>query len=326
MTEQWKQRLAHFDEVPVVDFFGVRGVGSAGGWASLAQKRTTEPEDIGFTIFDFDVWRIENGEVQTVRIHMTAIISYKEWISLCGSGGKMGSRVVHLKAKVAHNPIGDREALFVEWVGSAIHDKELSELHRRLNEPINLDYPPLPPLRLSSYDGAWCSTIVLHTWDGFYLQSEPSYGDGQIPGIRAGFPLSIASVPLPEVRLGYKGVPPSPSQVAAYMYLTQNEKAVQESLLRSILDKYPQWQQDYGVGPDFMPDVTHWEQFQSLLVLWDISISCENRDECAYIYLNLLPNWDIEHGLGAVLHQDRVVDVGDHDSIWNAIERDQKSK
>ena len=322
MTELWKNRLAHFDEVPVVDFFGVMANQGAGGWASLEQKWPHEPEDIGFTGFDFDVWRVQSGDVQTTRIHMTAIISYKETLSLSGFGGKFRSHpIVHLKAKVARNPAGLQEALFVEWVGPATHDVELNELHRQLTEPVILDSPPLPPLELSTYDGAWHGTIILRSWEAFYLQSEPNYGGNR----GAKFPLSIGSVPLPAVRLGYRGVPPSPEQVAAYVYLTENEKTVQDALLRAILGSYSQWQQNYGGDAEYMPDVTHREQFQSLLLLWDVSISCDAKEGYAYVYFSLLPNWDIEHGMGALLPKDRVVAVGDHDSIWDAAERDRES-
>lgn len=320
MNDHWKNRLAHFDALPIVDVFGVvTEIG--GGWSSLDQKWPCEPEDIGFTGFDFDVWRVEKGEVNITRVHVTAIISYKEWNSLVGFSGRFrSSPVLHIKAKVTRNPQGFQEILFVEWIGPA-DDMELKELHRQLVEPVVLDSPPLPPLTLSTYEGSWKGQIALPSWNQFYLQSDPNYGAGRGPS----YPLTIGSEEMPAVRLGYKGVPPSAEQVAAYVYLTENEKEVQDAVLQAILNAYPQWQEDWGGDAEYMPDVTRTEQFQSLLLLWDLSIIGNPKSGHAYIYLGLLPNWDIEHGMGVILHKNRVVAVGDHDSIWDATERDKET-
>jgi hypothetical protein len=131
---------------------------------------------------------------------------------------------------------------------------------------------------------------------------------------------------MPAVRLGYKGVPPSSEQVAAYVHLTENDQAIRDAMLQDILDDYPQWRNDYGIDDEWMPEVTQPEEFRSLLLLWEVSISGDAKEGVAYVYFNLLPNWDIEHGMGAVVHKDRVVAVGDHDSIWDAIEQDMKAK
>ena len=319
MTESWKKRIAHFNDVPVVDFFGIIDSSGGGGWSSLEQKYPPDPEQIGSTSLSFDVWRIGNGEIQTTSIRMTILVGYKEWNSLVSyNSGFRAHSIVHFKAKIAQHPIGFQEALSVEWIGYVTNDAELNQLQRQLAEPIVLDLPPLPPLQLSTYSGSWNGTIVLSSWNEFHLQSDPNYGGNR----GAGLPLSIGSAPLPAVMLGYKGVPPSPEQIAAYVYLIENQKLVQDSLLQAILDVYPQWQKNWGGDPEYMPDVTSLEQFEFLLMLWSVSINTTAKEGYAYVYLSLLPNWDIEHGLGAIMHKNRVVAVGDHDSIWEADQRD----
>ena len=321
MNDHWRNRLAHFNEMPIVNVFGVVNKDQF-GWSSLSQKWPIEPEDIGHSMFNFDVWRVANGEVNTTRIHVTAIISYKEWNSFAGFSGRFRSApVFHIKAKVARNPEGFQEILFVEWVGPATEDTELNEMHRQLTEPVILNLPPLPELRLDTYDGSWKGTIALPSWEGFTLQSEPNNASHR----GTGFQVSIEGAEMPAVRLGYRGVPPSLEQVAAYVYLTDNDRKVRDAVLQAILDNYSQWQADFGGDYEYMPDVTHLEDLHSLLQLRELSINSAAKEGYAYVYFSLDPNWDIEHGLAAITHKNRVVAVGDHDSIWQVIERDAEA-
>lgn len=314
MNEYWANYLENFKEVPVVDVFGVV-TESGGGWGALENnKYPNEPDDIGLTGFSLDVWRIGEGEVQTTRVYVNAIISYKEFNSLMGFGGHLNSRsVIHFKAKVAPNESGFQQVLFVEWVGPTAHDGKLDELRRQLLEPVILNSPPLPSLRLSSYEGGWHGIIELDSWNDFYLQSDPRHRTK----VFKGFPLAISSAPMPSERVGYRGVPPTPEQVTAYVYLTENDKTVRDAVLQAILDVYPQWQQEYGGEAEYMPDVTELEQFQSLLLLRDVAIGNDVKEDCAVVYFSFDPNWDIEHGMGAVIHKNSVLAVGDHDSIWD---------
>ncbi len=321
MNEYWKNRLAQFDGVPIVDVFGVSMSDSGRGWSSLEQKSSSDRDGLGLTGFDMELWRVGDGKIEATLTHVTAILSYNQWGSLVGEGGYLRSHpVFHIKAKVAQNPAGFQEFLFVEWVGPASNDTELNHLFYQLRQPVTLDAPPLPPLQLSTYDGSWSGQISLPSWDGFDLQSEPNYG-----GKGTVFPLGIGSEPMPIVRLGYQGVPPSPEQAAAYVYLVENDKVVQNALLQAILDVYPEWQAEWGGDLEYMPDVNHVREFQSLLILWDLSILNDVKEGYAYVYFNLIPNWDVEHGLGAILHKDRVVAVDNHDSLYKVIERDIES-
>jgi hypothetical protein len=318
MNEHWTNRFAHFSDAPVVDFVGVVANQGVGAWSPLEQKRAIQPEDIGFTTFTFDVWRVGKGEVQTARLQMMALISYEEVNSLVGfnSSPLRSYSVVRVKAKLARNEAGIQEASFVEWVGPDTGDAELQEARRQLMEPVILELPPLPALRLatSPYHTSWHGTIALSSWDKFHLESQPSHGKSRGPR----YPITIESAPPPAVQLGFRGFAPSPEQVAATAYLIENEQAVQDLVLGSILENYREWQQEYMGDDEYMPDVTKAEQLQSLLLLWEVSIPNEAKDGYAYVVLSLLPNWDIEHGIGALLHRDRVVFVGDHDSLGDA--------
>jgi hypothetical protein len=321
--EQWKNRLAHFEDMPVVNFFGIVSSGLGGGWGTLEGRLPFLPEDMGSGSLDFDVWRVEGNSVQTTHIGMTALISYQEWNFLKGftSSPLRASSIVHLKAKIARNEAGFQEALFVEYVGTNIDDEELSELRRQLIEPVILNSPPLPPLQLSTYSGSWDGRTALSSWYKFSIEPASQFRPERL----GGFPLKIESAPLPAVMLDYRGVSPSPEQVAAYAYLIEKEEDVQNAALQSISDHYPQWQEDYGVDEELMPNVINQEQFQSLIQLQNVFITSEAKEGYAYLYLSFDPLWDTEHGIGAVLHKDRVVAIGDHGSIWDAAQKDRES-
>ena len=312
MNEYWANFIERFKEVPIVDVFGVVISQDGQGWSSFENnKYPNEPDDIGLTGFTFDVWRIGANTVQTTRVLVHAIVSYKEWTSLVGVGGHLSARSpIHIKAKVAPNEAGFQQVFFVEWVGSTMQDAELNELRRQLTEPVILNAPPLPTLTLSYY-GSWHGTIALPSWNNFYLQSEPHYRANRVDG----FPLTMGSAPMPSERVGYRGIPPSPEEVATYLYLTENEQTIRDAVLQAILDVYPQWQEDYGGDAENIPDVTELGQFQSLLLLRGVSILRGAKEGDSAIYLDFDPNWDVEHGIGAVLHKDRVLAVGNHDLV-----------
>jgi hypothetical protein len=304
MTEHLQRRLALFDGVPVVNLYGILNSNVA-VWVPLQAKFSPDPEDMGTVSLIFDIWRVEREEIQTHRIHMTTFVSRAEWKFLEG-GPLRNKSVIHVRAKIAQNKNGFQEALFVEWIEKFTTDTEIQELYRQLTEPITLNLSPLAPLQLFPREGVWCGTIVLNSWDKFTLESEQNYRRRWDPG----YDLTFDSRAPHDQRLSFLVGPPSPEQIAAYVYVMENEKAVQDAILQAILSNYPQWQRHYKGEPIFMPDVTKTVELQSLLLLWDISIRRDTKNHHAPIDFHFIRNWNIEHGLLLVrTHKNVVVQI-----------------
>jgi hypothetical protein len=99
----------------------------------------------------------------------------------------------------------------------------------------------------------------------------------------------------------------------------------QLQILQKLFEEYPKWQPDYGYSPEeavmFMPDAKSIEDFKNLIQLQTIHILPIAYQGTAYVGYEFNCQWDVEHGLGAMFHNKRLVDFGFAESsflIWKA--------
>ena len=164
----------------------------------------------------------------------------------------------------------------------------------------SLDSPPFPPLQWDNY--RWVGALSLPAWAEFKMpdaESEPSVELGvQTPGEQPSAP--------------------SPAQAAAFEFLMEHQERVREAILSQLLAEYPQWQDDFGYDEaekaEFMPDVSATAQFKPLLELTGITIFSTEKAACAYVGVLCDCIWDPEHAFGAMVHRERVVQIGGADS------------
>lgn len=302
--------MAQFEQAPIVTISGV--VANKGRGGSF-QVDNGELWNYSFT---FVVWRVEHEDVQTTRLNVTALIPREEIERFCGAYGRFYSNIlVQIKARLIENEHGFKQALYVEWVGPAHDDSELYAMEQELSAPVVFESPMLPTFQLA--DHAWHGVIELKSWADFCISNcKP----------RTTFGISIGTEGPPLIKLGYKGVPPSPEQIAACSYLIDNDQRVRDAVLQAAFDNYMAWQENYGSDPEYMPNVTELKQFKSLLMLWDVSIGGTSKDGFAYVYFSLIPEWDPEHGLAAVLYKDQVIAIGDHDTVNDVVLQDAEEE
>jgi hypothetical protein len=99
--------------------------------------------------------------------------------------------------------------------------------------------------------------------------------------------------------------------VAAALGRTEDH---QQQILDKLLAEYPKWKPDYGYSEEdakhFMPDVTSKEAFKNLIMLANVHVLPVEHEGIAYIGYEFNCQWDVEHGMGAMFHDARMVELG----------------
>lgn len=193
-----------------------------------------------------------------------------------------------------------------------------------MSEPLNL--PPFPPLEweASLGSGDWQGPLVLPAWAGC-LPGRGPYMPRALPASSDGF-VSL-TVDSPErVR-----ALPTPAQGAAFRHLVDYQEETRDAILQTVFDGYPDEQEAYGYqgeeAEEFMPDLQKPEDLRALIGLSTVYILAVAKDGLAYVSFEFRCRWDEEHGLGAMTHAGRVVEVGGADTAlsgWIATQNAEK--
>ncbi|MBP6699541.1 MAG: hypothetical protein KA175_18115 [Flavobacteriales bacterium] len=111
-----------------------------------------------------------------------------------------------------------------------------------------------------------------------------------------------------------------PEHLAAYEHLLSQQEQVQSSILARLLNWYSElrpkvFREVEAIGWS-MPEVYQTGDFRKLIGLSSIHLMNAQRDGLAYVGYEFGCSWDEEHGLGLMLHGNRVVDLGHADSSF----------
>jgi hypothetical protein len=103
------------------------------------------------------------------------------------------------------------------------------------------------------------------------------------------------------------------------LHLLKNQKKVQKVILLEVLQKYLEYRKaviaeyDLDEADNPLPIIKRHQQLKDYVGLSSIFIHTVAKDGTAYVGYQLGCAWEEEHGLGAMLHMDRVVEVGHAD-------------
>ncbi|MCR9289728.1 MAG: hypothetical protein NXI23_20325 [Bacteroidetes bacterium] len=167
----------------------------------------------------------------------------------------------------------------------------------------NSDFPKL------IWEDEWKGEIILPAWQGFQNRAG-GYGhrNKQEPS------LGLSKLRLDNIKHGEKNLP-DPSQLKAIEFLIENEQLIKETIMNKLLPYYTQLRIDWG-EEDWMPKVHSKEDFKNMIGLSWIHVLNVEKEGIAYIGFEMGCQWDEEHGLGVMLHKDRVVEIGGADSSF----------
>ncbi|RAJ33070.1 DUF6985 domain-containing protein [Pedobacter cryoconitis] len=103
-------------------------------------------------------------------------------------------------------------------------------------------------------------------------------------------------------------------------YIADNQSKILEVILTGLLEQYPTLQNEYGYScsdkQDFMPDVMAIKDFADLLSPVGIHIFSVYQDKFPYIGYEFSCSWDTEHGLGFMMFQNRIIEIGGADTSF----------
>jgi hypothetical protein len=95
---------------------------------------------------------------------------------------------------------------------------------------------------------------------------------------------------------------------------------VASAVLEGLLAEYPRLQELYGYeGAErktYMPDVSRTEEFRPLIGLHIVHFVPLLKEGLPYVGYEFGCTWDGEHGLGVLMHGNRVVEVGGADTAF----------
>lgn len=146
--------------------------------------------------------------------------------------------------------------------------------------------------------------------DEDYRRSEERQRDWFKRGI---FPLTVED---PE------GKGPTPEQERAFREFIADEPGNVAILMNAIYESYRKASKDDPYWFEALPPITSPEALKKVLRCTDVIVSQYHLAGYAYLSFSFHCLWDEEHGLGVLFHKDRVVEVGDYDTLYNITEAD----
>lgn len=107
---------------------------------------------------------------------------------------------------------------------------------------------------------------------------------------------------------------PNDLQQKALDYLQENQEEILQNMLTTLLEKYPEMQEQYEYDaedkPFFMPDLTTIDGFSNLLNQLQCYVMNVYKNDFPYFGFSFGCSWDPEHDLGFITYKDRIVEMG----------------
>lgn len=120
---------------------------------------------------------------------------------------------------------------------------------------------------------------------------------------------------------------PKEEQINAINYIIENPEKIKRALYKALESEYPKLKEMYGYDIDdedsreWFPDVEKLDDFSKVFGVGNVFVMIPQKEGFSYIGLECGCIWDDEHGLGFLLHKDRLVNIGQADSgfsTWEA--------
>jgi hypothetical protein len=165
----------------------------------------------------------------------------------------------------------------------------------------------------------WSGEAVLRAWAGFQECLGP-YASRSAAGPSDGtVQLSVRSPTDQEGKIS----PPSKPQESAFCFVRDHDELLRDKVVKAIFDLYPTMRESFidFLGENLneqMPVLREPSDLKRLIGLSTVHISDVGKDGVAYVGFEFGCTWEEEHGLGVMTHKDRIVDVGDAETAFDA--------
>jgi hypothetical protein len=167
--------------------------------------------------------------------------------------------------------------------------------------------PPFPPFEWDDY--YWAGAVQLPAWAGQRAWQSDADADNDTVEIH---------VNTEDDEPG----PPLPSQALAFEELIARQEEVRDVILQALFasysDNYLVWREENGYdeaeAEEFLPALQQPADLKALITLTSITIFPTAKSGLSYTGYTFACTWEDEHGLGAMLHGRRVVEIGGADT------------
>ena len=186
-----------------------------------------------------------------------------------------------------------------------------------------MDHPVFGAIRRSEAQGeGWIGAVEVNSFSGFDDAVSASfaqkfggrdYSETEDQGYKQErFPLVVTC---PE------GDQPSPPQERAFLQFLEDQEPICAKVVDAIFDRYRREREMWRTGDEaadeiVVPDVRSPDDLKRLIRLQELRVLASSKDGCSLIGFCFHCCWDIEHGLGVLVHGTRVVEVGENDITW----------
>lgn len=165
----------------------------------------------------------------------------------------------------------------------------------------------------------WEASVNLEDWSGFQERNGP-YG-----AISSEKPSNgdIKIVFAPEGR-GEEPINSDELELVNW-FVTHQDKVI-ESIVKTLYHNYSQikdsYVEEFGEEvKDLFPEVNSIDEINNVVGIISVNIHQISKNNIPYIGVEMGCNWEEEHGLGFLLHGDKIVEVGGADTailLWMA--------
>ena len=116
---------------------------------------------------------------------------------------------------------------------------------------------------------------------------------------------------------------PSPHQINAINYLIKHPEEIKIAMRKGIHSIYEDLKKQYGYDEnqpetkEWFPKVDELKEYDKVYGVGNVFIQLPSKDEHSYVGIECGCTWDEEHGLGFLLHKNRLVGIGSADEAFN---------
>ena len=135
------------------------------------------------------------------------------------------------------------------------------------------------------------------------------------------FEFLIYATHLDTGKFGENEIPPYPEQVKAFEYFVANEKEITKLTLEKMASWFTEYHgcywQDSGASQQLIEHAGTFNGIQETIRVGSVYFNNKSTDGYAYVGITFDCPWEIEHGVGILLHKNRIVDIGGNDMAYN---------
>ena len=180
------------------------------------------------------------------------------------------------------------------------------------------DLPTFPNFEWDDY--FWITSAKLPAWAGYQVRGG-AYGSVSAKGTSDG---TVKILFAPE---GREDGPLTDEEVSLVKWVIDNQGAVHDAMLERLFEEYPDIRERYleWLGEEeakkALPVVRSEHALKKLVGVVSINVHQIVKDGKPYVGVELGCTWEVEHGLGVLLHGATPLEVGGTDTailLWKA--------